>query len=359
MRHVPFAFAAAALTAAAFAQDPATPPAARAPLAIAEQGFFASGGTVTAPRPGDYDVAKNWLDPARAGNTAHVDHANTLYQIPAAVSGPPVVFLHGYGQSRLGWMGTPDGRPGWSEFFLRAGHSVFLVDQPRRGEAGASARMPGAFPDAEGPDAKDYLPGDQAWYTHFRIGRVPPERYEGSQFPEGEAALDQFLRQGTPNTGDYDEALFGSVLGQVLADVRERTGRKAIYVTHSQGGRVGWATPPENVAAIVAVEPGFCPEPCDARFRALLAAKVPVAVLFGDGIDGGPADIQSTAFWRSVRDQAQAFAAAYREAGGDAEVLDLPKLGIRGNSHFLFQERNSDEIAALVLDWLRARGLAE
>ena len=27
---------------------------------------------------------------------------------------------------------------------------------------------------------KDYLPGDQAWYTHFRIGRVAPERYDGS-----------------------------------------------------------------------------------------------------------------------------------------------------------------------------------
>ncbi len=43
--------------------------------------------------------------------------------------------------------------------------------------------------------------GDQAWYTHFRIGRTSPERYEGSQFPEGEEAQNQFFRQMTPNTG--------------------------------------------------------------------------------------------------------------------------------------------------------------
>ena len=41
-----------------------------------------------------------------------------------------MVFLHGYGQSRMGWMTTPDGREGWSTSFLRKGHSVFFVDQP-------------------------------------------------------------------------------------------------------------------------------------------------------------------------------------------------------------------------------------
>ena len=50
-----------------------------------------------------------------------------------------MVFLHGYGQSRMGWMTTPDGREGWSDMFLRKGHSVFLIDQPRRGEAGQTS----------------------------------------------------------------------------------------------------------------------------------------------------------------------------------------------------------------------------
>ncbi len=328
------------------------------PFQIASQGFFSAGGTVTEPVPGKYDPTKNWLDQTRAGNTAHIDHANVLFQQPVKADAAPVVFLHGYGQSRLGWMGTPDGRPGWSDFFLRKGHPVFLVDQPRRGEAGATAKMSSdGFLDAWGADSKGYKPGDQAWYTHFRIGRVLPERYVGSQFPEGEAALNQFLRQGTPNTGDYDETLFGKTLGDVLAEVRARTGRKSVYVTHSQGGRVGWATPVENIAAIVAVEPGGTPAKGSAQYKALLLAKVPIILYFGDYIDNGPEDIQSTAFWRSVRDQARAFASAYRADGGDATVVDLPAAGFHGNSHFLFQEKNSDSIAEHIENWLRDRNL--
>lgn len=110
-------------------------------LQIADQGMFSSGGTVTEPVTGEFDETTNWLDLTRAGNTAHVDHANVLYQRPANETGLPMVFLHGYGQSRMGWMTTPDGREGWSDMFLRDGHSVFLVDQPRRGEAGSATAM--------------------------------------------------------------------------------------------------------------------------------------------------------------------------------------------------------------------------
>ena len=107
------------------------------PLSIAEQGLFSAGGTVTEPVEGEYDPTTSWMDATRAGNTAHVGHANVLYQIPAEDNGNPIVYLHGYGQSRMGWMTTPDGREGWATYFLRNGHSAYLVDQPGRGEAGA------------------------------------------------------------------------------------------------------------------------------------------------------------------------------------------------------------------------------
>ena len=110
-------------------------------LMIAKQGMFSSGGTVTEPVEGEYDPTTNWMDTSRAGNTAHVDHANVFYQIPANDNGNPMVYLHGYGQSRMGWMTTPDGREGWSDLFLKKGYAAFLVDQPRRGEAGATASM--------------------------------------------------------------------------------------------------------------------------------------------------------------------------------------------------------------------------
>lgn len=327
-------------------------------LVIARQGVFASGGTVTEPVPGRYDETKNWLDPKRPGNTAHVDHANVLYQIPAGPTKSPVLYLHGYGQSRMGWMTTPDGREGFSDIFLKKGRAAFLVDQPRRGEAGATVRMASAGGiDAWGEDGKLYKPGDQAWYTHFRIGRVAPGRYEGSQFPPGDAAQNQFFRQMTPNTGDYDEKLFGAALSAALADARRIAGKKLVYMTHSQGGRVGWQTDADDIAAIVAIEPGYAPKIGSPEYEKFLAAKIPMVFYFGDYIENGPADIESTKFWKGVLDQCREFAARYTADGGDAAVVHLPDLGIRGNSHFLFQELNNRAIADHIEAWLEARGL--
>ena len=327
-------------------------------LRIAEQGMFSAGGTVTEPVAGDYDPTQNWLDITRAGNTAHVDHANVFYQIPAEETGAPIVYLHGYGQSRMGWMTTPDGRDGWATMFLRDGHAAYLVDQPRRGEAGAAVSMTAdGFLDAWAEDSKDYKPGDQAWYTHFRIGRVAPERYEGSQFPEGDAAQDQFFRQMTPNTGSFDQAVAAEAMGEVLKEAAARSGQKAVFITHSQGGAVGWDVAVENIAAIVAIEPGGAPQPGTEQYTRLLEAKIPVILYFGDYIDNGPEDIASTGFWKMIRDGAIAFAEQYNADGGDATVIDLPKIGITGNSHFMFQELNNQEIADHIEAWLNERGL--
>ena len=324
-------------------------------LVIAEQGMFSSGGTVTEPVEGEYDETTNWLELERHGNTAHVGHANVLYQIPAEETGLPMVYLHGYGQSRMGWMTTPDGRDSWSTLFLQKGHSAFLVDQSGRGEAGAAVEMSmDGMLDVWAEDSKEYKPGDQAWYTHFRIGRVAPDRYEGSQFTEGNEVQNQFFRQMTLTTTTFDLPGIAAAMGEVMADVQEMTGKKSIFVTHSQGGAVGWDVPVENIAAIVAIEPGGTPEPGSEQYQRLLDAKVPVAVYFGDYIDNGPEDILSTEFWKNVRDGDLAFAEQYNADGGNAAVFDLPKEGITGNSHFLFQELNNAEIADHVEAWIQA-----
>jgi pimeloyl-ACP methyl ester carboxylesterase len=347
-----------AALAAALAIAPASH-AAQQPLSLSSFGVFSSGGTVTAPGPGKYNPVKNWLDETRAGTTAHVDHASVLYAIPAKSNGIPVVMLHGYGQSRTGFMTTPDGREGWAQEFVRAGYPVFLVDQPRRGEAGAAASMTSDALDAkDGGKSKDYLPGDQAWYTHFRIGRVAPDTYEGSQFPKGERAQDQFFRQMTPNTGSFDVKVNAAALSHVLADSRKMAGgRKAVFIAHSQGCTVAVNTPMKDAAALVLVEPGRAPAPDSAQFKALLDAKIPVLFYYGDYIENGPKDIESTKFWQQSLASARAFAKAFSEKGGHAEVASLPSEGIHGNSHFMFEELNSSEIAANLMARLKKLGL--
>ena len=139
--------------------------------------------------------------------------------------------------------------------------------------------------------------------------------------------------------------------------VVEMTGNKAIYITHSQGGSVGWETPVENVSAIIAIEPGAAPEIGGEQYKKLLEANIPIVFYYGDYIDNGPEDIQSTEFWKGARDGAHAFAEAYNADGGDCTVYYLPDEGITGNSHFMFQEMNNKEIADHIEKWLGERGL--
>ena len=95
----------------------------------------------------------------------------------------------------------------------------------------------------------------------------------------------------------------------------------------------------------------------DPQDRALLAAKVPVILYFGDYIGNGPATsclpasdaVSATARLRSRKQ--------YNADGGDAAVIGLSKTGLYGNSHFLFQESNSRGIASHIQAWLAARGL--
>lgn len=327
-------------------------------LCLAAQGVFSAGGTVTEPLEGEYNPVLGWKDPTGAGNTSHVDHANVFYQLPAGESGHPIVYLHGHGQSRVCWQGTPDGREGWSDLFLKLGHAAFLVDQPRRGAAGMTAELSNSPMDLF-PGTSCYVRGDQAMYTHFRIGRVLPERYEGSQFPEGEAALDQFLRQMTPNTGNFNGLVCVQAIGAVLRRVREMTGKKSILLTHSQSGMIGWAANAEHLAALVAIEPGGVPKAASPQYKALLEAKIPIAIYFGDYIDNAPQELTSVRIWKLMRDSALAFAEQFRADGGECTVFQLPEEGIRGNSHFMFQELNNKEIAAHVEAWLRAHAFAK
>lgn len=338
-------------------------------LTIAGQGVFSSGGIVTTAVSGDYDPAQSWQDDTRAGNTAHVDHANVFYQIPAEDNGNPIVYLHGYRQSRVCWMTTPDGREGFSTLFLRNGHSAFLVDQPRRGSAGASSEISGdtdldmwygeVDPEAvesgdyEQPEtATKYQPGDQAWYTYYRIGETPGKTNRNSQFPDGEEALDQFFRQATPNTGDYDKVVIAKAMGEVMTDIRNMTGSPAIFMGHAQGCSVAWDLSTDNLSAIVAIEPITVPKTGSSQYQKLLDANIPIVMYYGDYITNGDTELASTVYWQGILENAEAFAEQYTADGGDCTVVELPSKRINGNSHFMFQEENNQEIADLIEKWL-------
>ena len=100
-----------------------------------------------------------------------------------------------------------------------------------------------------------------------------------------------------------------------------------------------------------------CHEVGSDTYKKFVAAKIPMLFLFGDYIENGPEDIQSTGFWKMVLQQCRDFAKQYNADGGDATVIYLPEQNIKGNSHFMFQEKNNAEIADLVAEWLEKHKL--
>ncbi|MBI1342148.1 MAG: alpha/beta hydrolase [Terrimonas sp.] len=320
---------------------------------IQEQGSFSAGGTVVKSE-GAFDALKPWNVP-QGGQTRHGDHADVFYQIPAKAKKYPMVFLHGYGQSKRSWQTTADGREGFAELFLRKGYGVYLIDQPGRGDAGQTTK----------PGQISATPDDQTWFTQFRIG-LYPNFNEGVQFPKDSTSLNNFYRMMTPNTSNVDEA----AIVKAMSAVFDKSG-DGILFTHSASGTTGWKTAIKNnhVKAIVSYEPGGfafpvgeVPEgnrggagiPMD-EFMKL--TKIPIVVYYGDFIPKEETSAASLNFWRTVLATAKQWAKVVNAHGGDVTIVHLPEIGIKGNTHFPMSDLNNTDVAAELTKWLKEKGL--
>ncbi len=336
------------------AQDMAKP----APLMIQEQGSFAVGGTVTTA-PGSFDPKKP-LEPA--GQTYHGDHLYAFYQIPVEPRPLPIVMWHGYGQFSRTWESTPDGREGFQNIFLRRNFPIYLIDQPRRGNAGRSTVGTTIAP----------RPDEQFWFGQFRVG-VWPDYFEGVQFPRDAESLDQYFRAMTPDTGPIDSDLNANAVSALF----DRIG-PGILFTHSHSGGMGWsaAMKTAGIKAVVAFEPGSgfvfpegeVPDPMPSSFDTLKGVpvamtdflkltKIPIIIFYGDNIPATPTDIPTQDAWRVRLDMARIWAETVNKHGGDVTLVHLPEAGITGNTHFPFSDLNNVEIADLVSKFLTEKDL--
>lgn len=339
------------------ATPPASPGLVSGPLVIQAQGSFAVGGVVQTT-PGSYDNNK----PTATGQSFHGDHLYAFYQVPQNPRALPIVMLHGAFQSARSWETTSDGREGFQTVFLRRGFPVYLVDQPRRGRAGNSTVAATTEP----------TPNDQLFFDQFRIGKWPGY-FDNVQFDRKPETLNQFFRSITPNTGPYD----ARVISDSMAALFAKTG-PAILFTHSQGGGPGWLTAirSANVKAIVAFEPGsgfifpqgelppampsaagtLSPEavsPSD--FQKL--TRIPIVIYYGDNFPVEPTTERGQDNWRVRLAMARLWVDALNKHGGDARLVHLPTIGIRGNTHFLMSDLNNVQIADHVSAFLAEKKL--
>lgn len=327
------------------------------PLTIQAQGSFAVGGTVL-QTPGTYDNNK----PTSAGQSFHGDHLYAFYQVPQNPRPLPIVMLHGAFQSARTWETTSDGREGFQTLFLRRGFPVYVVDQPRRGRAGNSTVATTIEP----------APTDQLLFDQVRFGKWP-NYFENAQFDRSPETLNQLLRSITPNTGPYDPAVISDAMAALVAKVGP-----AILFTHSQGGGPGWLTAIKNpsVKAVVAFEPGsgfvfpqgelppampsaagtLSPEAVPlSDFQKL--TRIPIILYYGDNFPIEPTAERGQDNWRVRLAMAKLWVNAINKHGGDARLVHLPEIGIRGNTHFLMSDLNNVQLADLVSTFLAEKKL--
>ena len=327
------------------------------PLKIQEQGSFAVGGSVKA-NPGTFDAISRTPE----GQTFHGDHAYVFYQIPVKARQYPLVMWHGYGQFSKTWETTPDGREGFQNIFLRRYFPVYLLDQPRRGNAGRSMAEATITP----------TPNDQFWFNVFRVG-VWPDYFPGVQFSKDPEALNQYFRQMTPDIGPIDININVEAVSALFDEIGS-----GILVTHSHSGGMGWlaAVKNQHIKAIVSYEPGsgfIFPEgevppalesssgPLQAlgvtKEEFLRLTKIPIIIYYGDNIPAEPDPNPGTDGWRVRLQMAKLWRDAVNKHGGDVRVVHLPEIGINGNTHFPFSDLNNVEIADLMSDWLKEKDL--
>lgn len=340
-------------------------------LQIEKQGSFTIGGSSVA-HAGTFNPSHFT---APDGQRAYGDFAYVKYQTPVKAKRYPLVFQHGGAQSSRTWETTLDGREGFDTLFVRKGYSVYLLDQPRSGKANLSTQ--GVT--AETPWASNPMYGDKTLYILSRIGHFDESGnpVANAQFPAGPQVYEKFQQSWTVGSGPLDNDLNASVLAQVV----DKTGG-AVLVTHSMGGTIGWraALKSSRVKAIVAWEPGGTPFVfpenempviTPAKFEHLSASamgvplaefkkltQIPIVLYYGDYIQIGSDNIGEDK-WGTELAMARQFVNAINRHGGDATLVELPKIGIKGNTHFLMGDKNNAQLADLMADWLQKKGLAQ
>ncbi len=85
--------------------------------------------------------------------------------------------------------------------------------------------------------------------------------------------------------------------------------------------------------------------------------RMPVLIVFGDNIAKDISDVYNSEVWRASSLRGRQFVEAVNRHGGDARIVFLPDLGIRGNTHVPFADLNNMEVAGQLEAWLHEKGL--
>jgi pimeloyl-ACP methyl ester carboxylesterase len=325
-----------------------------------------------------------------SGNTTSQYMTGQIYVeklTPALITKPhPIIFIAGAGQTGTNFLHTPDGREGWAHYFLSRGYVVYLTDQPQRGR---SPWLPG-----DGQMVSFATSDIESLFTASQDFDLWPQAHLHTQWPGtgrvGDPVFDAFYAtqvqlQADRLISEADNAAAYTALVDYL--------NQPVYLlTHSQAGSFGWRVGdarPNLVKKIVALEPSGPPFENDFPFtgRERTWGITDLAVQYDP--PAGPNASYLSTFVRPpppgtnllhcilqtnppkqlvnlakvsvlVVTSESSYHAPYdyctvdylKQAGVATDFFDLPKIGIKGNGHMMFMEKNNLEIAERILAWI-------
>jgi hypothetical protein len=179
----------------------------------------------------------------------------------------------------------------------------------------------------------------------FRFGSSYPHAYADEQFPV--QAADELYKQMIPDL-NAQLPTPNPTLTNMAALARQLKG--AVLMGHSESGffpEQAALLDPTDIRGLITIE-AQCPANLTAQQIATLA-KIPTLVMFGDHLGDAPTVIVN---WQTTFEVCNAFVEKVKAAGGDAQMMHLPKMGLRGNSHMLMQDKNNLQVADLILAWI-------
>jgi hypothetical protein len=85
--------------------------------------------------------------------------------------------------------------------------------------------------------------------------------------------------------------------------------------------------------------------------------RIPIIIYYGDNFPDQPTTERGQDNWRVRLAMARLWVEAINRHGGDARLVHLPEIGIRGSTHFLMSDLNNIEIADQVSRFLAQKKL--
>jgi pimeloyl-ACP methyl ester carboxylesterase len=316
--------------------------------------FFVGGERTDAP----YSDGRDASLPTSGRST--VSHQGKVsFFIPETVTGANIILIPGFGLSSSIYLTTPDGREGWAQYFVRQGHPVYIMDIPHRSSSGfAIDAINGCMKaDPAFPCTEDIMLGKTSLEQPWSVWGFGPEfgvSFPDSRFPAQplqENYIEQFGAsfEVFSGSGRMGAATNGEASQQALAELLDRVG-PSVLIMHSAAGALGFRyarSSPTQVKALVAVETVACPAVDNADNP---LAGIPFLALYGDYVEA-----RSAGGHPRRRASCKAAADAIGSHGTHARFIDLPgELAIKGNSHLMMQDNNSNDLAGLISEWLQA-----